>query len=147
MRNHDLKSPYCGNAQKTAAWGSFNVTLDPELKKKLLQARINVFVCRNCRKTAFINAPILYHDMTQQSCVQNYPREKLDDASFFHQFKADGTITVAGISPPPRVAAMTEYLARPHIVFDINEMISYVRFREGIWIKEHPAKRKKTAPP
>jgi hypothetical protein len=36
------------------------------------------------------------------------------------------------IAIPAAVAESGEYLTRPHIVFDINEMIRYVAFRDQV---------------
>ncbi|MGB9592277.1 MAG: CpXC domain-containing protein, partial [Candidatus Kryptoniota bacterium] len=63
-------------------WESLNVTVDSDLKKKLFAGEINKFECEKCGNKAFVNAPILYHDMEQQFCVQYYPSEMLDDSDF-----------------------------------------------------------------
>lgn len=127
---HNLQCPHCGNKQENMVWDSLNVTLDPDLKKKLYAAEINLFECKKCGKKTFINAPLLYHDMTQQFCVQYYPPEALDDSDFFRQFNPDGSLAVSGI--PAVFAKSGGYLTRPHIIFDMNEMIRYVSFRDGI---------------
>lgn len=128
--SHNLRCPHCGHKQETKVWDSLNVTLDPDLKKKLYSAEINLFDCVECKKKSFINAPLLYHDMKQQFCVQYYPQESLDDAQFFRQFNTDGSISIPGI--PDAFAKSGEYLTRPHIVFDMNEMIRYVVFRDHV---------------
>ncbi len=125
---HELHCSHCGNKQETMIWDSLNVTLDPDLKKKLYAAEINQFNCEKCKKTSFINAPLLYHDMTQEFCVQYYPPEALQDANFFRQFKSDGSRITKGL--PAKLAKKTSYLLHPHIVFDLNEMIRYVAFRD-----------------
>src|ERR1039458_4857917 len=86
MTIHNLECPHCGNKQETKVWHSVNVKLDPELKRKLFDAQINMFSCEKCGKKTFINAPLLYHDMTQQFFVQYYPPESLDEREFFLQF-------------------------------------------------------------
>ena len=130
MTPHELQCPHCGNKQETMVWDSLNVTLDPDLKKKLYAAEINLFECGKCGKKTFINAPVLYHDMTLQFCVQYYPPEVLDDADFHQQFNHDGFLAMNGM--PAAFAKSGAYLTRPHIVFDMNEMIRYVTFRDGI---------------
>ena len=83
MTIHNLECPHCGNKQETKVWHSVNVKLDPELKRKLFDAQINMFSCEKCGKKTFINTPLLYHDMTQQFFVQYYPPESLDQREFF----------------------------------------------------------------
>jgi RNA polymerase subunit RPABC4/transcription elongation factor Spt4 len=130
MTPHDLQCPHCGNKQETMVWDSINVSLDPELKTKLYAAEINLFECQKCQKKTFINAPLLYHDMEMQFCVQYYPRKALDDEGFHRQFNADGSIAVTGM--PAAFAESGAYITRPHIVFDMNEMIRYVAFRDRV---------------
>jgi CpXC protein len=97
MTIHNLECPHCGNKQETKVWHSVNVKLDPELKRTLFDAQINLFSCEKCGKKTFINAPLLYHDMTQQFCVQYYPPEVLDNPKFFLQFNPDGSLANTGM--------------------------------------------------
>jgi hypothetical protein len=130
MTIHNLECPQCGNKQETKVWHSVNVKLDPELKKKLFDAQINLFSCEKCGKKTFINTPVLYHDMTQQFCVQYYPPESLDQREFFRRFNPDGSLANTGI--PAAFAESGAYLTRPQIVFDMSEMVRYVAFRDRI---------------
>ncbi len=51
-----LQCPHCGNEQKLEIWESINVTLDPEVKAKLLAGKINVFICDKCSKRSHYDA-------------------------------------------------------------------------------------------
>jgi len=130
MTPYSLQCPYCGHTQETMVWASLNVTQDPELKARLYAAEINRFDCEQCQKQTFINAPLLYHDMTMQFCVQYYPPEALDDEDFHRHFNADGSVAMTGL--PASFATSGEYLTKPHIVFDMSEMIRYVAFRDHV---------------
>ena len=130
MSPHDLQCPQCVHTQEMTVWSSLNVTVDPDLKDRLYAGEINVFECDNCASKAHINAPLLYHDMTQQFCVQLYDIEMLGDSDFLRQFNSDGSITMEGI--PEEFAKSDNYLLRPHIVFDMYEMVRYVKFRDSI---------------
>jgi len=130
MTPHDLQCPHCGTHQETMVWDSINVTLDPDLKQKLFAAEVNQFECQKCGKKSFVNAPLLYHDMHQEFCVQYYPSEALDDAQFFHQFNPDGSLPMPTL--PAAFAKAGTYLTRPHIVFDMDELVRYVAFRDRI---------------
>lgn len=127
---HKVQCPCCSNEQKNDVYESINVTLNPELKQKFLNADINIFICEKCREKSFINAPILYHDMEKRFCVQYYPSESLNDDGFFTQFTSDGRIILEGI--PQTLAESNEYLTTPHIVFDMIDMIRYVAFRDRL---------------
>jgi len=77
---------------------------------------------------AFINKPLLYHDMEQECSDQYYPPEVLEDISFFSQFTKQGHLEVTGI--PEEIGGLQEhYLTSPHLVFDMGEMVRYICFR------------------
>jgi hypothetical protein len=126
-----LQCPHCGNEQELEIWGSVNVKLDPELKEKLLGGEINVFACEKCGKRTFYDAPLLYHDMELHFCIQYIPPEELDDPSLFQRFALDGTLPVRE-DDPTRSLPDLQYVLRPHIVFDMGELLRYVAFRDAI---------------
>lgn len=127
---HTFECPHCGNKQETIVWLSVNVALNPELREKLLRAEINLFVCQNCAKTSRIEAPLLYHDMRLHYCVQYYPPESLSEADFFPRFNPDGSRRLPDM--PDGLQQPVGYIGNPHVVFDMNELVRYVAFREGI---------------
>lgn len=133
MQNHDLACPECGREQEVMVLNSINVTIDPQLRDRLFDADINVFRCRYCSYNAFLNAPLLYHDMGRKFCVQFYPPELLEDESFLESFSKDGK------SDEPMRSFMKNgpgrYLMEPQIVFDMMEMIRQIRFRESLYEK------------
>lgn len=124
-----LKCPECGHEQETTVWESINTSISPELKESLLKAEINMFHCDTCQHKAFIAAPLLYHDMDAKFCVQYYPPEALDDANFYEQFSDRGFLA-DGIGVP-NIKGVA-YLYRPHIVFDMDEMLRYIKFRDRL---------------
>lgn len=126
---HPLKCPNCGHEQETTVWESINTSVSPELKESLLKAEINMFICANCQNKAFIAAPLLYHDMDAKYCVQYYPPQALDDVNFYEQFSDRGYLA-DGIGLP-NIKGVA-YLYRPHIVFDMDEMLRYIKFRDRL---------------
>ena len=147
MAPHNLECPNCGNKQETMVWNSINVTLDPELKRTLLEAKINLFSCEKCGENSFTDTPLLYHDMAQQFCVQSYPVEAIEDVEFLRRFSRDGSVVITGI--PAGIKESGAYITCPHIVFDINEMLRYVRFRDRISesTREIASKKIRSVPP
>ncbi len=130
MKTHDLQCPHCGNKQKTMIWDTLNITLESDLKKKLYEGEINRFECKKCVKRSFIDVPLLYHDVSQQFCVQYFPPKALEDPDFLRQFNRDGSFAMTTLSLS--LAKSSAYLTRPHIVFDMNELLRYVAFRDRI---------------
>ncbi len=130
MALHDLQCAHCGNTQETMIYSSLNVTLDPELKEKLYAAEVNVLECEECEEKTWFSAPLLYHDMTAQIYVQFYDPDLLDDPDFLRQFNSDGSLDIKSV--PVSLPSSGDYLRRPHIVFDMGEMLRYVKFRDSI---------------
>jgi CpXC protein len=127
----ELECPGCGKKQETMVCHTINVTLNPELREQLLKGEINVFRCESCGTKAFIETPVLYHDMTRQYSVQYLPFEYMNNETFLRGFTADGQqkFTVVG----EQTSKTNQYLLLPHIVFDLAEMARYIRFRDRLF--------------
>jgi hypothetical protein len=130
MESHKLNCPNCGHLQDNVVWTSLNVSLDPNLREKLFNGEIDVLVCRKCGNRAFVNVALLYHDMHRQYCVQYYPVQAIEDAEFLKRFNKDGKLKIDGLSRV--MGEIGHYFMEPHIVFDINEMIQYIKFRDKL---------------
>ncbi len=126
LSNQQLSCPKCGNSQEVVVWDSLNVSKNQSLKDKLFSGEINVFRCTSCDFEAFINRPLLYHDMDHNYCVQYYPPELLEDDNFLKIFTRQGKFVAEGIPEG-------HYLLEPHIVFNVNEMLIYIEFRNKLF--------------
>lgn len=60
-----ITCPKCGLEQEAKIWDSINVTLNPEVKQKILDGSFFQFRCSKCGYTAPLAYPCLYHDMEQ----------------------------------------------------------------------------------
>jgi hypothetical protein len=69
MKNLIVDCPKCTAKIPVTIWTSINVTLNPELKSKVLEKRINIFSCSPCEYAAPIGVDLLYHDMSQKFMV------------------------------------------------------------------------------
>jgi hypothetical protein len=58
-----LPCPGCGSEQPFTVWDSVNVTIDPELKSRLLNGELTTFECPQCGRQAPVSHDCLYHDM------------------------------------------------------------------------------------
>lgn len=74
-----VKCPKCGCEMETTMWRSINVTMNPELKQKILDDTFNEAVCGNCGKSAHIMYPFWYHDMKQERMVYVLASQGEDD--------------------------------------------------------------------
>ncbi len=76
-----VECPKCTSEQSITHWQSVNVTLDPDLKKKVLNHAIVRFTCENCGYVAEVYHPLLYHDM-EQRLVLFLGEEAPDDPAY-----------------------------------------------------------------
>ena len=78
----EVNCPQCGNTQNFVRWDSVNVTLDPDLKEKVLNRDIMTFECEKCdQKTVFIYQ-FLYHDMDKKILIHLVPEDEYNDVKF-----------------------------------------------------------------
>lgn len=61
--------PKCAHAFEAPVWGSVNVTLDPELKEKVLSGELWLCVCPACGYSDRLDWGTLYHDQEQRFMV------------------------------------------------------------------------------
>jgi len=70
-----IACPKCGLKQTSTVWESVNVTLNPELKQRVLQRDLNQFNCTGCGHRATIASNLLYHDMERKLMLWLVPVE------------------------------------------------------------------------
>jgi hypothetical protein len=131
VKSNRLGCPECNREQATEIYNSVNVSVDPHLRNRLFNAEINVFHCRYCNHSAFLNLPLMYHDTQRRICIQFYPPELLDDPEFLGEFTPDGLPD----NPMSKLMhnSRASYLTEPHVVFDMMEMLRYIQFRERLY--------------
>lgn len=141
---HNLDCPKCGNKQDVHIWESVNIKEDPELREKVFQMEINIFACQQCREKTFISTPLMYHDMDKHFCVQYYPSEELEDDTFYEQFTKNGHLRCPENVSELLIRTDGMYIFRPHIVFNMKELIQYIIFREGLFRIDKAIEQKTT---
>lgn len=125
-----IQCPECGHSQEMLVWQSLNVSLDPEAQKDLLEGKINVLDCSKCHHKTFINTPFVYHDMHLEFYIDYVPFEQIGSNDFFlkYTFHPDG---FPSMEEQEDMGIPSDcYLRTPHIVFDMQELVRYVIFRE-----------------
>ena len=127
-----IHCPSCNHSQDVTLYKTINVTLDPNLRESLFDGEINVFKCIECGQEVFIPIPLLYHDMERQFCVFYHAPENLEYEEFYDQFNSKGELSGFG-KIPKRLKKTGDYLIKPHIVFDMEDMIYLIIFRETLF--------------
>lgn len=132
MKQIDVECPECGENQSVEYWDSINVDLDSSLRSQLFAGHINFFRCESCKYEALINGPLLYHDMTRKFCIQYLPEHWLEDVYNFESYYTDGSLeTFVNFS-----AMGIDHLSKPHVVFNMEEMLRYIVFRELLYDRD-----------
>lgn len=63
----------CGAKCLMTIFDSINVTLEPELKQKLIDWELFKFTCETCKHSVLLNYEVLYHDMVHGLLLQYVP--------------------------------------------------------------------------
>lgn len=64
-----IKCGKCAQEFEVNVYDSINVTINPELKEKVLRGEINFGICPNCGAPHKITKPFLYHDIHKQCMI------------------------------------------------------------------------------
>ena len=124
----EVQCPQCGHRQETMRWYSVNASITPQAKAALLSGQFHVFRCEKCTVKVRLDVEVIYNDAETRFCVMYYPPALLNDNNFFELFTADAGLKLRALPDIPEA----EYIRRPHIVFDMDEMRRYILFRDRL---------------
>ena len=127
----EVTCPSCGHEQEMTIWSSINVTINEELRERLFNAEINFLTCVRCDHRAFVDTPLMYHDMDKRFCIHYVPEDHLQMEGLYEAFNIDGKEKAFGVRTD--IMEESQYLLEPHIVFEMKEMINYIIFRENLY--------------
>jgi len=77
-----LKKVYkckCGNDIELSLYASVNISLNPELKKLVIDRKVNNLECSKCGDKEEIIYQFLYHDMDSKKMIWCYPEFRRSD--------------------------------------------------------------------
>jgi len=128
MTDHEIinmECPECKAKQDVTVWHRLDVRTDPAARDALFSWQINVFTCDSCDFKALLPVELLYDDPDRQIAIQYYPVDALGQDDFYSGFNKHG-------EPISTEANMDkeDYLKKPHMVFDMGEMLRYIVFKE-----------------
>lgn len=127
-----ISCPNCSEEQSIIIWESLNATLDPEAKQDLFERRVNLFICIECDFELQLSAELLYHDMEKEFCVLYYPFEGIERAGLFSKFNKRGGLLGRSRGFVEEEGKAYDYMKDIHVVFDMDELIRYVTFRDKL---------------
>lgn len=125
-----MTCPNCGHQQKLMIWSAVNVTFDPAMRTKVFEGEINLFKCEECDHESYIEVPFLYHDMDRKFAVHFFPKHSIKNVEFLQKFNSKGLLMTEDENLKFEVP---QYLKEVHIVFDMNDLVTYAVFREMLY--------------
>lgn len=132
-----INCPVCDTLQTSITWSEIDAQADHGARDALFAGELNAFDCRACGYAGQIVTALLYQDRLRRFCVQYYPEEMLDDDEWLAQTAAEKPrADLAAL--PEVVRERSAYLLHPHVVFDLDEMLRFIVFREKLWELQHP---------
>ena len=126
----EVECPRCGSSGKARIKQFIDAQADPKGRKDLLAGKLNVYRCRSCSFTDSLPADVFYHDPEKGFCVQYAPRWRTEENEFLDRLDERAQpVFLEGSSGGDAPA----YLSDVHLVLSMNELASYVIFRERLW--------------
>jgi hypothetical protein len=116
--------PNCGTSNLVLVWDTINAQVSPEAKTGLLRGEINVFRCRLCEEMITVKKPLLYNDMENKFMVWYFPFAWVENGKIFDAVTPDGQTKGTEYFPEMDLSG------RIHHVFDMDELVRYIRFRD-----------------
>ena len=70
-----VKCPKCAQMSEVTVWSSITVKDSADLKKDLLEGRVNIFRCPNCAQAGLMPHPMLYNDEDKRLMITFSPAD------------------------------------------------------------------------
>lgn len=86
-------------------WRTVNVTLDPALRKKVLEDSLHSAQCPNCKQSIEFQSDLLYHDMDRQFMISLVRSEREPPFTLDTKFLE----RARGVTPKHRLRFVTSY--------------------------------------
>jgi hypothetical protein len=135
-----IQCPNCGTPFQTPILSIIDVGQFPELRRAFLSGQINLATCPNCKQTAMLEVPILYHDPAAEFLAIYFPPQL--NVPEMERQKAIGEMTQALMrSVPPE--QRKGYFLNPRQFINRQGLMDAVLGTMGISQEELDRQRKK----
>ena len=121
--------PYCQAKFAAPIQRVVDIGQDPKLKVTLLQGRLNVATCPQCRNAGMLNAPFINHDPEKELALCFVPNELGLRATDQQKLIGDLTNTVLNSLP---LEKRKGYLLQPRILLSLQGLIDTVLQADGV---------------
>jgi hypothetical protein len=135
-----IQCPNCGTPFQTPILSIIDVGQHPELRRAFLSGQINLATCPNCKQTAMLEVPLLYHDPAAEFLAIYFPPQL--NVPEMERQKAIGEMTQALMrSVPPE--QRKGYFLNPRQFINRQGLMDAVLGTMGISQEELDRQRKK----
>jgi len=108
----------CGNDVEVVLHSSVNVTLNPELKEKIAERKINNFECPKCGNKNELVYQFLYNDMENKKQIWCYPANRKEDKE-----KIEAMLAEMGVQFEKTTG---QKYTKPMLVFGYDELLKLI---------------------
>lgn len=126
----DMECPSCGEPGSHVAWWTIDAANDRAARTMLFSGRLNFFRCTACEHSWLYTTDVLYYDEVREFAAQFLPYPRLADPDVRMRFTPSGKLYL--LADELFDGEVPEYAQTPHVVFSMNELVRYVRFREEL---------------
>lgn len=133
----NITCPQCNHEQEVIIYESINTEENSLLREALFKGEINRFECEECKEKGFINSDLLYQDVKKKFSVQYIPPQDLDIPEFYYRFKQEFPISLDIHVPEGMNHIVPEHLNKPHVVFEMQEMLHMIVFLEMLLVNNN----------
>lgn len=129
-----LTCPHCKQSTEVTFWSSVNVTLEPQLKEKLLAGELFAQKCPNCGEVARLDYPMLYHDMEKKLLIF-YVRDDKGRADAIEVFNNDKNMLASPEEYEKRIVGSINQLREKILLADAGLDDRIMEFVKLVYIK------------
>jgi len=128
-QNVTVTCPACQTRYQASAQSIIDVGHDPRLKAMLLQGRLNVGICPNCRTTGMLSVPLAYHDPEKELLLALVPAElRMNEDERQRSIGRMSNAIINSLSAEKRKG----YLLRPRMFLSFESMVEAILEADGI---------------
>ncbi len=116
----------CGHTFRAELYQSVNVTLSPELGRRILTGEMNVVTCPECGADFHVEMPFLYHDMAKGEMIWVYPTARASDRASVNEEVRKKWHDLRKSMPPEVRRVLAERYGPVMILYGMDALVEHI---------------------
>jgi len=116
----------CGHDFEAQIYQSANVTIDPDLLKRILKGEMNVVRCPACGAWFHVELPFLYHDMAKGEMIWVYPAALASDRASVDEDMRKKWVSLKRSMPTEARRTLEERYGAFKVVFGMDALVEHI---------------------